>query len=334
MRTLLISNIGAKHCLLAALCIACLSAASGSFAKELKLLRLEHKGITRSYYLHNPENHHDSKPLPLVLALHGGGRGNGRDLAKYTGLNRLADENAFLAVYPNGLNNQWNDGRGQTVHSSESSQTDDVSFISALIDHLVDTQQADARKVYVVGVSNGGMMTLRLGCELDAKLSAIAAVIANMPTKLAAGCTPRRALPVLLMNGTQDPIMPWSGGAVHFGKKTMGRVLSAMDTAAFWVKHNRCKTSPEYFTLPDLDSRDASRITLLRYAPCHQGAEVLLYKVEGGGHHLPGGRGLKLLRILGNRNQDIKGVDAIWRFFSRHRQSAAPDNQTPPYGLA
>jgi polyhydroxybutyrate depolymerase len=48
-----------------------------------------------------------------------------------------------------------------------------VHFISALIDHLEKKYNIDNERVYVTGISNGGMMTFRLGCELSADLHTV-----------------------------------------------------------------------------------------------------------------------------------------------------------------
>jgi len=88
----------------------------------------------------------------------------------------------------------------------------------------------DAERIYVTGLSNGGMKMLRLGCELDEKIAAIAPVIASMPKNISATCAPAGPLPVLFMNGTYDPIVPWNGGDVRVFRKSLGAVLSTQAT--------------------------------------------------------------------------------------------------------
>ena len=68
----------------------------------------------------------------------------------------------------------------------------------------------------MTGVSNGAKMSLRLGCELTDRITAIAPVIGSMPESLVSGCAPTRPIPILMINGTDDPLVPWEGGFVHY----------------------------------------------------------------------------------------------------------------------
>jgi polyhydroxybutyrate depolymerase len=216
-------------------------------------------GIERSYYLHLPPSHKTAVQLPAVLVFHGGGKADGDELAKYTGFDEIADREDFIAVYPNGVDAQWNDGRGKTFRKADNTDVDDVGFVSALIDHIIRDYNGDPSKVYATGLSNGGMMTLRLGCEISSKLAAIAPVIANIPKNVIEKCEPDSPLPVLLMNGTEDPLVPWGGGYVRFFRRTMGEVVSTEETIRFWVKQNRCNSAPEVKILPDKDPATAQQ---------------------------------------------------------------------------
>ena len=150
----------------------------------LQLLRIDVDGVERSYYLHLPPAYKSSLKLPLVLVLHGGGKGDGLTPAKHLGFTSLADSNNFIVVYPNGIDGYWRDGRGYTHRGKRDTSVDDVGFISKLIDHLVRENKTDPKRVYVTGISNGGMMTLRPGCELSSKLAAIAPIAASIPKNI------------------------------------------------------------------------------------------------------------------------------------------------------
>ncbi|MEE9303706.1 MAG: PHB depolymerase family esterase [Thiotrichaceae bacterium] len=299
------------------------SAEASKFSKaQLSLEKIHHNRQERSYYLHLPNDlPHNRKPatnLPLILVLHGGGKADGDETAKHTGYNTLADKHGFIVAYPNGLNAQWNDGRGKTYRNTNNASTDDVGFISVLIDTLIRDYKADANRVYVTGLSNGGMMTLRLGCELSSKLAAIAPVIANIPQNIIGKCKPDSPLPVLIMNGTNDPLVPWNGGDVKFFRKKMGKVVSTRETVKFWVKHNQCNPVPSRRAVPNTDKTDHSKIVVTTYSCRNKNNEVVLYAVHGGGHAFPGSNTRDLPRILGRKNKDIKGADVIWKFFKRH----------------
>ncbi len=291
---------------------------------QLSLEKIQHDRQERTYYLHLPHHRKPATNLPVMLVLHGGGKADGDETAKHTGYNELADKHGFIVAYPNGLNAQWNDGRGKTYRNNNSSSTDevtstdDVGFISALIDKLVRDFKADASRVYVTGLSNGGMMTLRLGCELSSKLAAIAPVIANIPQNIIGNCRPSSPLSVLLMNGTHDPLVPWNGGEVKFFRRKMGKVVSTRETVKFWVEHNQCHPIPRKRTLTNKDKRDRSKVVVTTYTNPKNHSEVVLYAVHGGGHTFPGSNTRDLPRILGRKNNDINGADVIWKFFEGH----------------
>jgi len=134
-------------------------------------------------------------------------------------------------------------------------------------------------------------------------------------------------VPILIMNGTDDPLMPYDSGCVPPPTGNWGRVLSTADTVAHWVEVNRARITPTVTALPDLVTTDHSAVTVYTYASHAQrdGAEVVFYRIAGGGHTIPGPTQVLFLRaILGWRNQDIDGPAEVWRFFSRHTRSPGP----------
>ena len=264
-------------------------------------------GLQRSYYLHLPTHYKNKSALPLVLFLHGGGQ-NIKKMARSSLLNTLADTYNFIVAYPVGINKRWKDGRGETYGGQSQENVDDVKFIEKLITKLIRTHKVNAKKVYVTGVSNGGLMTLRLGCDLSQKLSAIAPVIANIPKNYIGQCNPKKTLPVLLMNGTDDPIVPYYGGEMKFFKKHMGEVVSTDRTIAFWREHNRCNKTPTIIHLPDVNKRDKSSVKVSTYKHCKNTATVKLYSIQGGGHTMPSKKGFNMPKIVGKKNRDIDGM--------------------------
>lgn len=296
------------------------SFANGQTSVQLTKEEFVFDGLKRSYYLSPPIHTDEKEKLPVVFILHGGGKADGNELAKYTSFIEIAGREGFIAVFPNGVDAQWNDGRGRTYRKKDNTGVDDVGFISALIDTVIHHYKGDPSRIYVTGLSNGGMMTLRLGCELSSKLAAIAPVIANIPKNIYGKCDPDSPLPILLMNGTKDPLVPWDGGYVRVFRRTMGKVVSTEETINFWVKQNHCDTIPEVRELPDIDPNDDSTVKASTYANGEDGSEVILYTIEGGGHSLPGSDIPEKPFIIGKKNKDIDGTEVIWEFFKQHKR--------------
>jgi polyhydroxybutyrate depolymerase len=254
--------------------------------------------------------------MPLVIALHGGG-GTGERMERLSlgGFNTLADKEGFVVVYPDGIERHWNDGRGKVRYRAHREKIDDVGFMSALIDELVKRQNIDDKRVYITGISNGAMLSNRLGCELTGKIAAIAPVAGNMPYDLAPQCSPSEPISVLMISGTEDPMMPWEGGEARFNRSKFGRVLSAAETIKFWVANNRCIPRPVITWEPDKDPQDGTRVRKEAYGGCRKGTEVILYAIEGGGHAWPGGFQYLPERVIGRTSEDIDANDVVWNFF-------------------
>lgn len=271
-------------------------------------------GRERTYALHLPPG--DKGALPLVIVLHGFG-GQGQGMVALTGMNSVADREGFVVAYPDGVARSWNDGRFSPDITAQRLGVDDVGFISALIDELVRTQAIDGRRVFVTGISNGGMMTERLGCELADKVAAIAPVAGPLSESLAPACAPARPLPTLLIAGTEDPLIPWAGGEVK-GNGERGQVLSAADTVGRWVALDGCAPVPTVTPIPDRAPNDGTTTRRERYGGCRAGAEVALYAVVGGGHTWPGGLQYLPERTIGKTSRDFDASETIWGFFKQY----------------
>jgi polyhydroxybutyrate depolymerase len=275
------------------------------------------KGLQRSYLLHLPASYDNSRRRPLVIVLHGGGS-EARAMDPLTDFNALADKEGFIIVYPEAYEHNWNDGRSDPGIKSQAENIDDVSFISALINRLEQDLNINNKMIYATGISNGAMMSNRLGCELSEKIAAIAPVAGNIPQKTASTWSPSRAVSVLIINGTEDPLVPYKGGDVSFLSLKRGKVISVADTVKFWVSKNGCPAAPEMEQLPHLNANDSTSTIVERYAGCRDGTEVVLYKVNGGGHTWPGGLQYMSDKLIGKTCRDFSATETIWQFFKLH----------------
>ncbi len=263
---------------------------------------------TRSYLLYSPKQ--VQHKAPLVLVLHGGG-GNGENAARMTGFLTLAQHQQFYLVFPNGSGRKrdklltWN--AGHCCGYAMKNNVDDVGFIRQLIEHLIAHAAVDERRVYVTGMSNGGMMTHRLGIEIGHRLTAIAPVVATL---FGDEPPPATQLPVLIINGALDQSVKPEGGAPG------GRGAFAWDgtptqparyQAAYWAKANQCESTPK---------RIQRGNSLTEYYRCPAGSDVVFHLITDNGHAWPGGR--KGSRLGDEPSTTFQASQVIWEFFAMH----------------
>jgi polyhydroxybutyrate depolymerase len=217
---------------------------------------------------------------PTVIVLHGA-LVTAENTSSWYGFAEAARRHRFAAVFPRGIALQWNDGRDAWM-----SGVDDVAFLKRLVRELSSRAVADSERLYIVGVSSGGMMALRMLCEASELFAGAATVVASMPAAAGGRCRPRRPVPVIMFNGTDDPVIPYEGGGVGFGG-WQGRVWSAEATAAFLARANGCDAATRE-RLGGNPSRGAIRITRLAWLRCSAQGRVTLYRIEGGGHQVFG----------------------------------------------
>lgn len=186
----------------------------------------------REYRLRVPPGLEKSaKPLPLVLAIHGGAS-NADAFERLTGFNEIADEENVLVAYPEGFVLSWN--AGGCCGPAKLGNVDDVGFLTKLIEKLVDAGVADPGRVFAAGFSNGGGMAYRMACEGPGRLKAIGVVSAALIME----CAPSRPVSAMIVHGTADRSVPYNGG----GKRDFNddRPFPPFQKAVdFWLKQDR-----------------------------------------------------------------------------------------------
>jgi polyhydroxybutyrate depolymerase len=270
--------------------------------------------LTRTYTVYLPAGYTPGKAWPLVLALHGR-LGDGAGMRTLTHFDTVADQHGFLVVYPDGYRRSWADGRGTTP--ADQAGVDDVAFLRLLIGVMVTRYHADAARVYVTGISNGGFMTQRLGCDLAGELAGIAAVAATFPVNLS--CHPARPIPYLLMQGTDDPLVPYAGGTIS---DDHGQGLSASDSFAKWATLDSCTPPIAQHTLPDIVN-DGTHASYEEYATCAGNVQAIFYTITNGGHTWPGGLQYLPAAIVGKTTRQLDASEVIWQFFQQFPASTA-----------
>ena len=293
--------------------VALLSAATCLAAVEAseQQITITHDQRQRSAIVHVPVSYQASQPSPLLLVFHGGG-GNAEGAVRMSQFEKLAEQHRMIVVYPSGTGplsdrlltwNTWN-----CCGYANANRVDDVGFVRALIGELERQYAIDPKRIFATGLSNGGMMVHKLGCELSDKIAAIAPVAGALNTD---ACAPRDPVSVVIFHGTADEYVLFSGGENH--KRFPGskpRVDKSVAHAfSTWSAIDKCT--------PGQPARSGS----IEQTTCSngtRGTDVVLYAIEGQGHAWPGGR-----RGLRNANVDpptheISASQTMVDFFLQH----------------
>jgi polyhydroxybutyrate depolymerase len=258
---------------------------------------LEHDGLSRQYILHVPESY-AGEASPLILNFHGF-NSNATEQQLFSQMNETAEAGGFAVAYPEGLANSWNAGAccGQAV----SQNLDDVGFARAVVADIAKHMCIDPKRVFSTGMSNGGFLSHRIGCEaadMFAAIGPVAGVLGIPP----ADCKPPRPVPVIHFHGTADPIVSYDGGAPFY-------FVSVADTIEGWASRDSCQGAPE------TTFRNGSA-QCETYARCGARAEVTLCSIEGEGHCWPGQSFCP--EPYGASSTDISANDEMWKFFQAH----------------
>lgn len=292
-----------------------LGAMAEPLAAQTRIERLKVGDRERTYRLHRP---HLAAPLtgfPVVLVFHGGG-GNARQIERETRFSDLAEREGFVAVYPQGIGDQWNDERSVPGSRAHEEHVDDVAFVRTLLDTLARRLTIDTTRIFATGISNGAFISNLLGERLAGRIAGIAPVAGGIGDGVAATFHAAPGTSVLILQGTEDPLVPYAGGGVLRGRR--GTTISSDSVVRLWTAANRISRQPVRGTLPDRDPRDGCRIETETWSDGAHGSEVVRYRLVGGGHTWPGGSQYLPRIVVGSVCRDIDGTGEIWRFFREH----------------
>lgn len=272
---------------------------------------------TFDYYV--PSSYTRKEQVPLLFSFHGRGS-TAENQIKLTKFDKLAEKEGFIVVFPNsteinepnlkrGHERQWNDGRFDTP--AFRAGIDDVQFISNVIDYFSVHYNVDLSRVYATGMSNGAFFANRLGVELSARIAGIGAVAGTLAVPIATQ-KPHEPVSTVLVMGTDDPIVPYDG--------VQGYSLSAEDTVDFWNKANHVDANPVVTKIASQVGDDETEIIKSTYSSPTNDAEVIFYKVDGGGHTWPGGPQYAKERKIGKTAKYMNATEVIWNELKKHRK--------------
>ncbi len=281
-------------------------------------------GVTRTYLRYVPPGVDPTKPLPLVIDIHGLGSNMTQQQA-VTQFEQLAATQHFVVLTPDGIASKWN-----TVNARPNA---DIDFLSAMLDQVEALACVDMVRVYSTGYSDGGLMSSVLACQLSDRITAVGLVsgITHGP-----GCQPGRPVPIIVFWGKQDLVLPYYGGLGEALRDLLtGKPVPPGLTAptappanddgfppveqvvGAWATTNGCPTEPVTVTA-------GSDVAQHIYAPCSGGTMIRFYVVADGGHAWPGskvesaagaGQAGNRAPIVGFTTMQVDATRLIWAFF-------------------
>ncbi len=267
---------------------------------------LQFGGLNRTYRVHVPPG----SAAGLVLNLHGGG-GTGVGQEGLSDFDAVGDVNNLVVVYPDGYDKSWADGRAASP--ADRHHIDDVGFLVALTSKLVTEFGVAPGRVFVTGMSNGGFMANKLGCDRADVFAAIAPVAGTLGVGVA--CNPSRPVSVLAAHGTADRLVPFNGGAVH-GRGGVSHAISASAMVDKWRSVDGCQGEPSKQELPDVG--DGTFVQSLDSTGCAASTEVVFYRIDNGGHTWPGGKQYLPQAVIGPTTRAFDASEVIAQFFLTH----------------
>ena len=279
-------------------------------------------GFRRTYLVHIPSGYKPETPLPLVVVIHGA-FDTADGMEKFTRFSQLADREGFMVLYPNGMGilgflQHWN--AGHCCGKAADDHVDDVGFVAATIADVYGRFKVDRDRIYMVGFSNGGMLTYRFAAERGDLLAAAAPMAASIGGRPSADLPewripePVRPIPIIVFHGLSDDDVSYEGGVSRHRGGTRS-YWSVEKSVQFWVTRNGCS--------PQVVSKDlnAGSVLLTSWVDCKDNAEVVLYLIRDWGHVWPGNYFMAAL-AEGDSLKNFDAAEIIWDFFKSHRRQS------------
>ncbi len=298
-----------KHSLIVATLLSILlTNFTATYAGSLSNQSLKYGGVTRHYSLFIPSGYKKSKPSPLLIGLHAG-MGNPTNFIQRTGFSTIAEQENFIAVFPQG--SAWNEKRGRFVWNAGSccgyaadKNIDDVGFIRVLINKLMQRYNIDGQSIYATGFSNGGEMSYRLACELSDQIASIAVISGSLVVDK---CTLKNPVNILHIHGTADKYTLYEGGLTvsGFSKAAKNSVEKSLEIVR---DQNQCAETPV--------TKRHNDMIFFSYS-CHKKSRVAHIRISNGEHAWPGStiRHRPRKRAPQKTTPYLNASEKIWAFF-------------------
>ena len=230
-------------------------------------------GLVREYRLYVPSDQ-SGGPMPLLLAIHGGG-GAGEMFVQEEEFGLLSEYERVIIAYPQGLVVGDNEGEWQLNTGADNRH--DIDFMEAVIADVSARYTVDQSRVYAIGYSLGSMFVYELACQMGHRFAALASHAGTMPVA-PTDCTPEIFTPIMHMHGANDTIIPYDTQWDWKAWDSVGTMHDIPGLIAYWQSKYGCQTSSD-------EQTDAS--TLFTYTDCQQGARIEHHRFPNAGHEWP-----------------------------------------------
>lgn len=259
----------------------------------------------RPYTLVVPSSYDASKPTPFLFMMHGYPATAAAE-EHYMGLTATAQTHGFLYAYADGTldskgNRFWN--ATDACCNFDHLAVDDVAYIDAVLADVSTKYNVDAKRVFLLGHSNGGFMAHRYACDRGGNVAAIvslAGAVWNDPSL----CSPSSPVAIAEVHGDEDAVIAYDGGTTTDSLGANYTYPSAHQTVATWATKDGCAGPLASGGTLSLDtSAPANATEVQRYSGCAQTSGVELWTMHGS-KHVPA--------------LDASWGEAVWTFFSAH----------------
>ncbi|MBF25932.1 MAG: hypothetical protein CMP49_05405 [Flavobacteriales bacterium] len=282
-----------------------------TFSQQLITETMLFDGIEREYMVYVPQIYNSTEvPVPVLFSFHGGS-GYAEDFIYTNDMRPIADTANFIAIYPQGAIDPEG-GTTSWIHKAPTDH-DDIFFIEAIIDTLSLEYTIDQSRIYACGYSEGAILSYELGCRLNNKIAAFAAVSGSMLEDYYRNdiygwepCSPVHPTGMMLIPGTvdQNPHSTYEGLSYY----DMPLYMSVDGITTFWSNYNNTDLNPIVTNVEDSAPNDGSTVERKRWLNGDNCTAIEELKVIGGDHDWPGSFG----------NMDINASAEIWNFVSKY----------------
>lgn len=306
------------------------------------------KGKNRQFLIYLPEIHkklnYDQK-IPLVIGLHGNGS-SGKIFMEATNMNQFAEKHGFIAAYPDGSMNLYNQKNIFTwkpfdccgLHNLKKKRLNDIEMLEELIDYMIEEYNADEKRIYIVGHSKGARLAYLSACLLSEKITAIGANAVNIPDYIILGQCETK-VPFMHTHGAQDKCIPFltegeCGGCMtkSFTYNGTEFLKNASDAYCYPISKSYDAAARSYKCREKEDFTIGENIFCRVQKDCDDKSRASICAFTNSGHSWPGSNEpevcassgnngarshicKKFKDIMGEINKDINVMDLYWGFF-------------------